>query len=94
MDTFFEEIDLPETIKNNSVRFCASSKEIFLTDPLDLDYKNGNTEKYEEIMKNDNSIDTFFNFENYPFNKLELKDNKNQVSYLNLYLIIYFLNCM
>lgn len=58
--------------------------------PENPDYKNRNTEKYGKLTENTNSKDTIFNFENNLINKLEQKNNKNQVSNLNVHLIVYF----
>jgi len=81
-------------IYNNTLaRFCASMNQVFFINPLDPDYEDRYTDKFEQIIKNKNLNDISFDFE-CP-NKITSNTCKpKQVSYLNLHSIIYFLNFM
>ncbi|XP_025200446.1 uncharacterized threonine-rich GPI-anchored glycoprotein PJ4664.02-like [Melanaphis sacchari] len=84
VDSFGKEMYFPENVLNNKIaRFCATKNQIFFIDPLDLDTKNGNTKKCEEIIKNNNSKDTSINFENFPCDSLKPKENQNQIQFKN-----------
>lgn len=94
-DINIDEDNIPEIpIYNNTLaRFCASMNQVFFINPLDPDYEDRYTDKFEQIIKNKNLSDISYNFE-CPNKIIRNTSKQKQVSYLNLHSVIYFLNCM
>jgi len=78
---------------NKLVSFCTSYNRKIFVHPLDPDYEHKYTDEHEQKIKNKNINDISFDFD--PKIRITRNTSKQKkVSYLNLHLIIYFLNCM
>jgi len=79
---------------NKLVTFCTSYNRKFFVHPLDPDYEHRYTDEREQIIKKKNINDISFDFECPKLRITRNTSKQKKVSYLNLHLIIYFLNCM
>jgi len=90
----YTDINVDEEDQSNKlVTCCTSYDQNDFVQPLDPDYKHRYTGEREQIIKNKN-INKSVDIECPKIRITRNTSKQKKVSYLNLHLIIYFLNCM